>query len=280
MKAIFLPVFMWLAAAALTWTGPAQAAAGKLMFGAGELTLRGAAGAERVPVRGDPIDVGDTLILGDGARAQLRFADGAMVSLQPGSRFRVDEYRFGPAARGGDRAYFTLLAGGLRTSTGKIGKADPADYRLAFPNGRIQPRGTSYSVLISHNGALVDREGTSFPDGTWYTVHSGAMEVTVEGSPSKLLIGTGETYFLAHGSVTPVAMPGGYQTLTSQQVVAALVGPDSSRAGKGDRTASEVMRNFEHYDDLNNASGLERAMHGAHPPMGLGPHGGGYGAHP
>ncbi|MFP5406442.1 MAG: FecR domain-containing protein, partial [Gammaproteobacteria bacterium] len=84
---------------------------------------------------------GDLVRTGKDGRAQLRFSDGGLVSLQPATEFRIDEYRFDDD---GQRALFTLLRGALRTATGAVGKRNRDDYRLRTPTATVGIRGTEY----------------------------------------------------------------------------------------------------------------------------------------
>ena len=61
----------------------------------------------------DELFANDLVITGADGRAQIRFTDGAIVSLQPRTEFRIDEYRFDAQAQ---RGVFTLLRGALRTA--------------------------------------------------------------------------------------------------------------------------------------------------------------------
>ena len=64
-----------------------------LLIGAGAFFIAGAATTFAALGKGAELIAGDTVFTHSG-RAQLRFTDGAFVSLQPNSEFRIDEYRF------------------------------------------------------------------------------------------------------------------------------------------------------------------------------------------
>ena len=93
----------------------AQGAA-SVVFASGNAQIMGVDGKSRSAMRGGELVVGETVDTGSG-RVQLRFFDGAEMSLQPATRFRVDEFRFalqdGEArAEQGARA----RAGGIRVA--------------------------------------------------------------------------------------------------------------------------------------------------------------------
>jgi hypothetical protein len=96
------------------------------------------------PVRRDvPIRSGDRIRTGRDGRVALRFADGAQMSIQGGSEFRVDSYVFDQDRQ---RGFFELIKGSIRVVSGRIGKRDPQDWRLTTPTATIGIRGTEFTV--------------------------------------------------------------------------------------------------------------------------------------
>lgn len=96
------------------------------------------------PVRAEvPVRSGDRIRTGPDGFVQLRFADGALISLQPGSDFRVDAWIYDAQHQ---RSFFELLQGSMRAVSGRIGKRNPEDWRLRTPTATIGIRGTAFSV--------------------------------------------------------------------------------------------------------------------------------------
>ena len=132
------------AAGALPLT--AFAAAGKVHFAFGQVSAENTAGETRKLKRGNEIEPGDTISTERG-RAQLRFNDGAFVSLQPRTSFKIDDYNYDEKEDDGDqRSFFSLFRGGLRTVTGAIGRRNRTAYRLTTPVATIGIRGTGYTA--------------------------------------------------------------------------------------------------------------------------------------
>ncbi|HMN82382.1 MAG TPA: FecR family protein, partial [Burkholderiaceae bacterium] len=147
-RARLLRISHWLLvlAAGLLWTtGAALAADATVLVASGAVNrVRIAADGTRTAVRlraSDELSQGDLVQTMADGRAQLRFTDGAIISLQPGTEFRIDEYRYDGQQQ---RGFFTLLRGALRTATGAIGKRDRDDYRMQTPTATIGIRGTDY----------------------------------------------------------------------------------------------------------------------------------------
>jgi hypothetical protein len=90
-----------------------------------------------------PIRSGDRIRTGRDGRVQLRFADGAQMSILAGSEFTVDSYVFDQTRQ---RSFFALIKGSVRVISGRIGKRDPQDWRLTTPTATIGIRGTEFTV--------------------------------------------------------------------------------------------------------------------------------------
>ena len=115
------------------------ASAANVNFSTGSVVGINAAGVQRPLTRGADIGNGDTIRTGEGGRAQIRFSDGAMVSLQPQTEFRIDDYQYSGKADGKEKGFFSLLKGGLRTirdglvaPAAKATKSAPAWQRSVF----------------------------------------------------------------------------------------------------------------------------------------------------
>jgi hypothetical protein len=114
-------------------------------FSVGGVQVIGVNGQARAAAKGVAVQSGDTVDTGTG-RAQLRFTDGACVSLAPQSKFRIDDYRFEGKADGSERGFFSLLSGGLRTITGLVGRTNRRNYQVTTSVATIGIRGTEYKI--------------------------------------------------------------------------------------------------------------------------------------
>lgn len=143
-------------------------------------------GTRRPLARGEKVSAGETVDTGSG-RTQLRFTDGAMVSLQPQTQFRIDAYEFRGQADGGEKGFFSLLKGAMRTITGAIGKSDPKAYRLDTVVATIGIRGTEYAV--SHGNSIT------------VSTYSGLVEVC--NSAGCLLVEAGQSAYVPDANTAP-----------------------------------------------------------------------------
>ena len=155
--------------------GVYAAGVARVDFATGNVAAIAANGQSRELRRGSEIEVGETVSTQAG-RAQLRFADGALMSLQPQTEFKVEEFKYSGKADASDNIVMNLLKGGMRTITGLIGRTNRNAYRLKTEVATIGIRGTEYSVkytnsieLFCADGAVsVDNQSGSFtvPAGT------------------------------------------------------------------------------------------------------------------
>ena len=164
-----------------------SAPAAQVDFAVGNVTAVGTNGQSRTLGKGAQIEQGDTVNT-NGGRAQLRFSDGAYVSLQPETQFRIDQYRYDGKQDGNEKGFFSLLKGGLRTITGLVGRSNKANYQVTTSVATIGIRGTEYTIEYGHSitGA----------------VGEGQIEVCNTGGC--LSVTNGESYYVQGPEVKPV----------------------------------------------------------------------------
>lgn len=170
--------------------GEASAEAASIVFATGQASVVGADGAVRKAERGAAVDAGEMVDTGDG-KVQLRFRDGATISLQPGTRFRVEQFRF--AGQNGraddeDKVVMRFLKGALRAISGLIGHERHEQYRMETAVGTIGIRGTAY-------GASLDDKGLTL------TTYAGAVEICNQGGCAQA--GVGQTLFVGGSGDKP-----------------------------------------------------------------------------
>jgi hypothetical protein len=163
-----------------------SAPAAQVDFAVGNVTAVGANGQSRALGKGAQIEQGDTVNTNRG-RAQLRFTDGAYVSLQPESQFRIDQYRFDGKQDGNEKGLFSLLKGGLRTITGLVGRSNKANYQVTTSVATIGIRGTEYTIQY----------------GQSITGTVGEGEINVCNGAGCLSVTNGESYYVGGQDVKP-----------------------------------------------------------------------------
>ncbi len=170
---------------------------GRVVLGSGQLIARAANGSERRLQRRSFVHAGETIVAGSNAFAQIRFSDGGLVSLRSGSEFRIDEYQFKGKEDGSEKATFSLLKGGLRTISGRIGKTHKKNYRMNTPVATIGIRGTHYGARLCLGDC-----GAGVQDGWYIGVLEGSIVITVGGK--EYICDAGEYYFVPLNGGPPV----------------------------------------------------------------------------
>ena len=168
-----LPARIIITAVLLAMVTPVTAAtvAGRVVFATGSPRASDAAGAVRALKRTDDVYAGDTLMTDAGSRLQVSFVDGAYVSVQPGSEYRIDEYRYSGKPDGTEKAIYSLLKGGIRAVTGLIGKKNHEAYKVNTAVATIGVRGTG------HNTRICQGDCPGKPDGLYHNTWEGVTYV-------------------------------------------------------------------------------------------------------
>jgi hypothetical protein len=131
----------------------AHALAGIAQFTAGEVNVRQTDGRSIALAKGGNIDSGQAIVTGTTGRAQVRFTDGGLISLQPNTEFKIANYvdQNDPKE---DRFLVDLLRGSMRAITGLIGKRNRDNYKLTTTTATIGIRGSGFKVGYNPDGSL------------------------------------------------------------------------------------------------------------------------------
>jgi hypothetical protein len=131
----------------------AHAMAGVAQFTAGEVNLRQTDGRTTVLAKGGDINSGNAIVTGSNGRAQVKFTDGGLVSLQPNTEFKIANYvdQNDPKE---DRFLVDLLRGSMRAITGLIGKRNRDNFKLTTTTATIGIRGSGFKVGYNPDGTL------------------------------------------------------------------------------------------------------------------------------
>ena len=155
------------------------ASAARIEFVSGSVVAISPAGIQRELMRGAVLESGEAIRTGSNARAQLRFSDGAMMSLQPQTEFRIDNYTYNGKVDGQEKGFFSLIKGGLRTITGLVGKGNRDNYKMSTSVATIGIRGTEYSTVFTGGNEGVLNLSTG--EGAVEVCNSGGCVIIVSG---------------------------------------------------------------------------------------------------
>ncbi len=129
------------------------ASAGVAQFIVGDVNVRRADGGTAPLVKGKDIESGQAIVTGASGRAQVRFTDGGLVSLQPNTEFKVANY-VDKADPKEDRFLVDLLRGSMRAVTGLIGKRNRENYKVTTSTATIGIRGSGFNAGYNPDGSL------------------------------------------------------------------------------------------------------------------------------
>ena len=112
----------------------------------GTLSVRKADGSVRILSQKSSIESGDTINTERDSYAQVRFSDGAQLTLKPNSAVKIEDFKFAEEKPENDSFLYSLVKGGLRAVTGIVGKRSRDKYQLGTATATIGIRGTTFSA--------------------------------------------------------------------------------------------------------------------------------------
>lgn len=176
----------------------------------GTLSVKRADGSTRILSMKSEVIPGDTLETQKDSYAQIKFKDGATITLKPNTQFTVAAYTFVEAKPQEDNAVFSLLKGGIRAVSGLISKRGDEDaYKMNTATATIGIRGTIFDVDDCKTGTC-KKEGAggdaAQEAGVYVSVRDG--EVRVANSAGALLLAAGQFGFIAATNLLPKLLPG------------------------------------------------------------------------
>ena len=123
-----------------------QRPVGEITMSVGPVTRTPAQGLPESVHRGSPVLPGDRLDTAEGGHVHIRFIDGALVSVRPGSRLWVEDYKYDPQHVSLSLVRFKLEYGVARAISGAAAEGARDRFRLNTPLVAIGVRGTDFVV--------------------------------------------------------------------------------------------------------------------------------------
>jgi hypothetical protein len=173
-----------LLAAAISCAAGAAWADGTVQQLSGTISVQKADGTVKVLQRQSEVVKGDTLSTEKDSYAQVKFADGGIVTLKPNTRLKIDDFLFKEKEPDQDISTLSLLRGGLRMITGLIGKrGNPDAFKANTVTATIGVRGTTFTIDDCVTTACVKRGATRVgaAGGTDYASLDSATRVDTAG---------------------------------------------------------------------------------------------------
>ncbi len=196
----------WMLAAALAAAPAGHAwaqAAAQVQFIAvvGDVRIVGRDGVQRAAARGGELREGETLLSGANGLAQLRLADGGMISVRGNTELKLDRFTYRGRDDRSASFFVSLLKGGFRSVTGLIGQLNRDGYKINTPFATIGIRGTVHNPYVQLPAP--PGQQTLVAPGAYDYVEQGA---TVMQTPrgQTLNIGAQQTGFISQAGVAQI----------------------------------------------------------------------------
>jgi len=193
MKSMIRTMSMPVALVMLFSTVPALANTGTVTQLSGTLSVRKADGSVRILSQKSTIQSGDTVNTERDSYAQIKFSDGAQVTLKPNTAVKLDNFKFQEDKPAEDSFLYSLVKGGLRAVTGVVGKRSRDAYRLGTATATIGIRGTTLSADDCVNSR--NNECARLNPGVYVGVSDG--EVIVRNNEGELGLAAGQFGLIA-----------------------------------------------------------------------------------
>ena len=171
---------------------------GKVVINIGELKATNRSATRRLSRHSDIIN-GDTLKTASNTRAQIRLKDGALISLQPNTEFKIAEYNFNGKEDGTERGIYELIKGGFRTITGLIGHKNKQNYKVRTTVATIGIRGTHYGLMLCEASSCA---ADNLADGLYGGVIDGS--VAIDNGTGQQLFNNDQYFHIASAQDVPV----------------------------------------------------------------------------
>lgn len=142
----FVPL-LGLAAILIAGPSPLWAAAGAVTQLSGTLSVQKPDGSIRILSQKSDITPGDVINTQRDSFAQIKFGDGAQVTLKSNTSVKIENFNFTQEEPQKDSFFYKLVKGGLRAVSGLVGKrGDPDAYKLGTETATIGIRGTTFGA--------------------------------------------------------------------------------------------------------------------------------------
>lgn len=149
--------------------------------------------------RGEEVQSGDTLRVGEASNMQVRFTDEGITALRSNSELRIDDYKFESEKNVG-KSFFSLVKGGMRSITGLIGRFNRDNYAVKATSATIGIRGTHF-VLAQCSNDCFNKDGSKAEDGLFGGVTDGRIAVNNQAGEKEF--GKNEFFHVPSSDVLP-----------------------------------------------------------------------------
>jgi hypothetical protein len=171
------------------WVSVASADTATVSQLAGVLSVQRADGSVRVLSPKSEIAKGDVLVTQRDSFAEIKFSDGAKVTLKPNTSVKLENFTYQENEPGKDSFVMGLLRGGMRAVTGLMGKRSPDAYSVNTETATIGIRGTTFTADDCINSECLAADGGRIEQGVIVSVQDGEIVASNGAGSQNFLAG-------------------------------------------------------------------------------------------
>lgn len=176
---------LMMAASSASWGN-----AGNVTQLSGTLSVRKADGSVRILSQKSEIAPGDTLNTQRDSFAQIKFGDGAQVTLKPNTSIKIENFNFTQAEPQKDSFFYSLVKGGLRVVSGLVGKrGDPDSHQMGTTTATIGIRGTTFGADDCTGSSSGQGGCSGLAAAVYVSVSDGEIIASNKGGAANFLAG-------------------------------------------------------------------------------------------
>lgn len=165
-------------------------AAGAVTQLSGTLSVQKADGSVRILSQKSDIAPGDTINTQRDSFAQIKFGDGAQITLKPNTSIKIENFNFTQEEPQNDSFFYKLVKGGLRAVSGLVGKrGDPDAYKLGTETATIGIRGTTFGADDCTGGSSGQGACSGLESAVYVSVSDGEIVATNQAGTTNFLAG-------------------------------------------------------------------------------------------
>lgn len=184
---------------------------------------------------GSAVQDKDLLRTGSASNLQVRFTDESILSMRENSELRIDEFHFTGKEDGTERAFFSLLKGGLRKITGIVGRINHKNYQMNSITATIGIRGTHYLAALCQQDCR-NPDGTPAKDGLYGLpiAATSTSRNSVTNETGEHIFGIGQPYYVQDFKTPPQLLleaPGLLSVAAKGKTVKPREGTGTEQAG-------------------------------------------------
>jgi hypothetical protein len=136
----------------------------------GTLSVKKADGSVRLLSQKSRIEPGDTIATERDSFAQIEFADGARLTLKPGTAVTLERFSYAEERPEEDAFFYSVLRGGVRAVAGIVGERSSERYQVRTAGGTVGIRPAAAAASSDGAVRVGRRDADARPHAATFTI--------------------------------------------------------------------------------------------------------------